>query len=372
MADSTKLISWSSFLSAIDGDDSEFTTSLDDYYYNITENVFCEKSNVRLFAKNFIPPLYWTVFTAGILGNSLVILVYWYCSQMKTMTDMFLLNLAIADLLFLFTLPFWAVAAADQWKFQNTTCKLVNSMYQMNFYSSMLLLTCIGMDRHIVIVQATRAFSWKQKRVVYSKVICLCIWMVATALCIPELTFSQATETNDVMTCTVVYPDDGTTMLKASFMMLRFILGFFLPLLVMVCCYATIIHTLLQTKRSSKHRAFKVAIAVLIVFILSQFPFNSLLLVKTIATFKPSEDRAFISSCALSTKLDIGFQITQTLAFFHSCLNPVVYVFVGEKFRQDLRKVLKKLGCIRKTSTWREGKGLSSTLLETTSGALSL
>ena len=87
-------------------------------------------------------------------------------------------------------------------------------------------------------------------------------------------------------------------------------------------------------------------------------------------------NRGSISSCALSIKIDICFQVTQTVAFFHSCLNPVLYVFVGERFRRDLVKTLKNLGCISQAQwvsfTRREGSlKLSSMLLETTSGALS-
>ncbi|KAF0875100.1 CCR9 protein, partial [Crocuta crocuta] len=131
------------------------------------------------------------VFFVGTLGNSLVILVYWYCTRVKTMTDTFLLNLAIADLLFLVTLPFWAIAAADQWRFHTFLCKVVNSMYKMNFYSCVLLITCISVDRYIAIAQATKAQTWRQKRLVYSKMVCLAVWVLAATLCIPEILYSQ-------------------------------------------------------------------------------------------------------------------------------------------------------------------------------------
>ncbi|XP_076985677.1 C-C chemokine receptor type 9 [Tamandua tetradactyla] len=348
------------------------TSSMEDYMnFNFTDN-FCDKKNVRQFAKHFLPPFYWLVFIVGTLGNSLVILVYWYCTRVKTMTDMFLLNLAIADLLFLVTLPFWAIAAADRWKFQTFMCKVVNSMYKMNFYSCMLLIMCISVDRYIAIAQAMKAQNWRQKRLLYSKMVCLTIWVVAAALCIPEILYSQIKEEPDIAICTMVYSSNESTRLKSAVLTLKVILGFFLPLVVMACCYTIIIHTLLQARKSSKHKALKVTITVLTVFVLSQFPYNCILLVQAIDTYT-----TLISTCDISTTIDICFQVTQTIAFFHSCLNPVLYVFVGERFRRDLVKTLRNLGCISQAQwvsfTRREGSlKLSSMLFETTSGALSL
>lgn len=358
------------FVSNVSDDYSYHPTSPLEDYPNLAE-LFCEKNNVRKFVSYFLPPLYWLVFFVGTLGNSLVILVYWYCTRVKTMTDMFLLNLAIADLLFLVTLPFWALAAADQWRFHTFLCKVVNSMYKMNFYSCVLLIMCISVDRYIAIAQAMKAQTWRQRRLVYSKMVCLAVWVLAATLCIPEILYSQLRKESDITICTMVYPSDDSTKVKSVVLTLKVILGFFLPFVVMACCYTIIIHTLLQAKKSSKHKALKVTITVLTVFFLSQFPYNCILLVQTIDAYT-----AFISECYISINIDICFQVTQTIAFFHSCLNPVLYVFVGERFRRDLMKTLKSLGCISQAQwvsfTRREGSvKLSSMLLETTSGALS-
>ncbi|XP_032268170.1 C-C chemokine receptor type 9 [Halichoerus grypus] len=347
------------------------TSSMDDYVNYNFPDLFCKKNNVRQFASHFLPPLYWLVFIVGAVGNSLVILVYWYCTRVKTMTDMFLLNLAIADLLFLITLPFWAIAAADQWRFHPFLCSMVNSMYKMNFYSCVLLIMCISVDRYIAIAQAMKAQTWRQKRLLYSKMICFTVWVLAATLCIPEILYSQLKEQSDITICTMVYPSEQSATVKSTVLTLKIVLGFFLPFVVMACCYTIIIHTLLQARKSSKHKALKVTITVLTVFVLSQFPYNCILLVQTIDAYT-----VFISNCAISTNIDICFQVTQTIAFFHSCLNPILYVFVGERFRRDLMKTLKSLGCISQAQ-WvsfmrREGSvKLSSMLLETTSGALS-
>ncbi|KAM6170366.1 C-C chemokine receptor type 9 [Rhynchocyon petersi] len=339
--------------------------------FNFT-NLFCQKNDVRSLAKHFLPPFYWFVFILGFLGNSLVILVYRSCRRRKTMTDMFFLNLAIADLLFLATLPFWAAAAAkDRWTLSSFMCKTVNSVYKINFYSCMLLITCISVDRYIVIAQAMKAQGWRQKRLRHSKTVCIIIWIIATVLSIPEILYSQLKDGLDTTVCTMVYPSNKSNNVKSLVLTLKATIGFFVPLVVIACCYIIIIHILLQGKKSCKHKALKVTISVLTAFVLFQSPYNCVLLVRTIDAFN-----TFISNCAVSTNIDIFLQITQVIAFFHSCLNPILYVFIGQRFRRDLMKALKDLGCISQAQwvsfTRRQGSlKLSSVLSETTSGALS-
>ncbi|XP_006004153.1 C-C chemokine receptor type 9a [Latimeria chalumnae] len=341
--------------------------------YGDYPDLFCDKSSVRQFAQYFLPPFYWSIFLVGIVGNILVVIIYAYCKRLKTMTDVYLLNLAIADLFFLSTLPFWAISAYSSWRFGNFMCKIVNFLYKVNFYSCMLLLTCISIDRYIAIVQATKAQRFKGKRILCSKLACLIIWAVAVVLSLPELLLSEVKEVEDISTCAMHYPPRISTTIKVSVLVLQITVGFLLPFIVMLLCYTVIIHTLLQAKSFQKHKALKVIIAVVAVFIFSQLPYNSILVVKTL-----DAANATISNCSTSKKIDIATQVTQSIAYLHSCLNPFLYVFIGVRFRHDLIKILKALGCINqfKLGNYMRTKGNSkriSGLSETEStGALSL
>nr|XP_033788736.1 C-C chemokine receptor type 9 [Geotrypetes seraphini] len=354
------------------------TSAAIDYTY---ENLgsFCEKSNVREFAKYFLTVIYCCIFFLGIIGNSLVVLIYKQFRRMKTMTDMYLFNLAIADILFLLTLPFWAIAASYHWIFKTATCKIVTTMYRINFYSCMLLLACISVDRYIAIVQAMKAHNYKPKRFFYSKLVCLCVWLFAIALSVPEFIYSTEIPSfamgNDtsVMRCTMVYPSDVSHTLKMSVLILRLTMGFAIPVIVMICCYAVVIRTLLQAKSFEKHKALKVIFSIIAVFVFSQLPYNSIIVLKTL-------DAASLtaSDCDTIKKIDIATQVTQGLAFLHSCLNPFLYVFIGVRFRRDVFKILKSSGCISH-GTWAKymrsewsAKRCSDILETRSSGTLSL
>ncbi|XP_050793994.1 C-C chemokine receptor type 9-like [Gopherus flavomarginatus] len=333
--------------------------------FNHTD-LICEKSHARQFAQTFLPAFFSIVFCIGTLGNGLVILVYWTYRYRKSITDRYLLHLTIADLLLVFTLPFWAKAASDGWIFKNVMCKIVNSMYKINFYSCMLFLTCISFDRYITIVQAMKAKNSKRKRLLHSKLVCFGVWLIAIVLCIPEIVYSESKQVNDTTACKMVYRATVTRTIEVTVLALKITIGFLLPLFIMVTCYAFIIHTLLQAKRSQKHKSLKIITLIIIAFLLSQLPYNGILLVKIIDAYT-----MVIYDCKTSDNIDLGFQITQSIAFLHSCLNPFLYVFVGERFRKALFKTLEdaihRTGKIREQSSSvydsREGSSKRSGLL---------
>ncbi|KAG8442667.1 hypothetical protein GDO86_011454, partial [Hymenochirus boettgeri] len=320
--------------------EEHYTINTPDYIIS-DAGIFCEKSSVREFASYILPPIYWLVFLFGLIGNGLIIIVFVYYRKLKTMTDIYLINLAIADTLFLITLPFWAIATTHDWIFKKPLCKVVNSVYTVNVYSGMLLLACISLDRYTAIVQAIKAQKYQAKKLLISKISCLFIWTLATALSLPEILFSIVKEEPNSKVCTISYPANLSKTLKVSVLILKVIMAFCIPFLVMLFCYFMIIPILVQARGFQKYKALKVIFAVLSVFILSQVPYNSILVIRTLNAANVTG-----LDCASTQKIDIAYKITQSIAFLHCCLNPFIYVFVGVKFRNYFFEILKKCTCI--------------------------
>ncbi|NWI87244.1 CCR9 protein, partial [Pitta sordida] len=302
----------------------------------------CDKMQVRQFAQAFLPVFFWLIFAVGTVGNALVVLVYCKYHFRRSMMDRYLLHLAIADLLLLFTLPFWAKAASDGWIFKDFMCKVVNSVYKINFYGCSLLLTCISFDRYITIVQALKAKTSKRRWLLRTRLMCLAVWLTSVSLCIPEIIYSQSIQGDDITVCKITYPPNVSMIFRVTVLALKITIGFFLPLLVMVICYALIIKTLLKAKRSQKQKSLKIITMIITAFLLSQFPYNIVLLVKAINTYTTA-----VYSCQAANQLDIGLQVTQSIAFLHSCLNPFLYVFAGERFRMALGRMMQSSGCFQ-------------------------
>ncbi|XP_044529896.1 C-C chemokine receptor type 7 [Gracilinanus agilis] len=280
--------------------------------------------------------MYSVICFVGLLGNGLVMLTYIYFKRLKTMTDIYLLNLALADILFLLTLPFWAASAAKSWIFGPFLCKAVYCIYKMSFFSGMLLLLCISVDRYFAIVQAVSAHRHRSRIILISQISCGVVWLLAFLFSIPELIYSNILKNGR---CSLVTEDleTFTTIIQVS----QMVIGFLIPLLVMFSCYLVIIRTLLQARNFERNKAIKVIIAVVIVFIVFQLPYNGVVLAKTVAALNKTA-----TDCEHSKQLDIASDVTYSLACFRCCLNPFLYAFIGVKFRQDLFKLLKTLGCL--------------------------
>ncbi|XP_067869774.1 C-C chemokine receptor type 7 [Heterodontus francisci] len=297
----------------------------------------CQKSDVRSFRKSFLPAIYAVICVLGVLGNGLVIITYIYFKRLRTMTDVYLLNLAVADLLFLFTLPFWAVSVVKEWIFGQVMCKTVYVLYRVSFFSGILLLMCISIDRYFSIVRAASAHRHRSKAVYYSKIVSVCVWLFSMILSLPELLYSNQEKIANGMLCKMTL-DNSTIIFTASS---QLAVGFFIPLVVMFFCYCVIIKTLLLARNFEKNKAIKVIIAVVLVFLLFQLPYNSVMLIDTI-----NDVNATISNCDLSKRMNIAIDVTKSLAYVRCCLNPFLYAFIGVKFRNDLLKLMKEMGCM--------------------------
>lgn len=298
----------------------------------------CDRTWVREFRGQYEPPLFWIIFILGAVGNLLVVWIYTTVrNRLKTMTDVYLLNLAVADLLFLCMLPFWAVDAIKGWNFGITLCKIVSAVYKINFFSSMFLLTCISVDRYIAIVQVIKAQNLKKKRLFYSKLACLGVWFVSALLTLPEFIFAEVKTSPEMpLSCTLVYWDNANNHTKILVLSLQICMGFCIPLLVMFFCYSVIIRTLMQAKSFEKHKALRVILAVVFVFVLSQLPYNSLLIVEA----RQATNMTY-TDCSTVISFDIAGQVAKSLAYTHACLNPFLYVFIGVRFRQDLQRMVR-------------------------------
>ncbi|XP_056155190.1 C-C chemokine receptor type 9 [Lampris incognitus] len=306
--------------------------------YSVDNSGMCDKSRVRYFRRYYEPPLFYIIFVLGALGNLMVVGIYATIrNRLKTMTDVYLLNLAVADLLFLGTLPIWATDAKQGWAFGTGTCKVVSAMYKINFFSSMLLLTCISVDRYIAIVQVAKAHNTKNKRRSYSRLVCLGVWVTSALLALPEFIF--ATQKNDLQNqsfCVLVYWNNWNNRTKIIVLSLQICMGFCLPLVVMGLCYSIIIRTLLQARCFEKHKALRVILVSAAVFVLSQLPYNGLLVIEALQAANTT-----ITECDTVKHFDIAGQIAKSLAYTHACLNPVLYVFLGVRLRNDFFKMLR-------------------------------
>lgn len=292
--------------------------------------------------------IYALVFLLSLLGNTLVMLVILYSRVSRSVTDVYLLNLTMADLLFTLTLPIWAASKAKGWIFGTPLCKLVSLLKEINFYSGILLLACISVDRYLAIVHATRTLTQKRHWV---KFICIGIWALSLILALPIFVFRKTVYSHN--SSPVCYEDigAGTTKLRMVMRVLPQIFGFLLPLLIMLFCYGLTLRTLFQAHMGQKHRAMRVIFAVVLVFLLCWLPFNLVLVSDTLMRMG-----VIAETCERRTEIGQALNATEILGFLHSCLNPLIYAFIGQKFRHGLLKIMAIHGLVSKEYLAKEGR----------------
>ncbi|XP_078503007.1 C-C chemokine receptor type 6 [Lissotriton helveticus] len=316
----------------------------------------CNKEEIRAFSKLLLPVVYSLICIVGFVGNIFVVLTFTFYKRTKSMTDIYLLNMAVADILFVLTIPFWTVYRAKEWIFGDFMCKLVQSVYKINFNCSMLLLACIGIDRYIAIVQATRSFRCRAIMLTYKRIICVFVWIFSVLLTSVTYIFNTVYPHNNIngikWVCEPQYKIEAAGTWKILSLSTQVLLGFLLPFLIMVFCYSLIVKTLLQAHNSQRHKAIRVVIAVVVVFLVCQIPYNIVIIVKAAKLSNECADQKLLAYAQL---------ITEALAFLHCCLNPALYAFVGVEFRNYFLKIMRDIWCSsKKYMTGRSSLRLSS------------
>lgn len=307
----------------------------------------CDKSDVRSFAGLFLPVVYSLALVVGLAGNSMVVFIYLFHKCLRTLTDVLILNLAFADLLLLFTLPFWAAGAMNGWEIGVVACKITAALYTINFSCSTFLLAFISVDRYRALAQGsstyTRSPENKPRR--QRLIPCLLVWTAAFMFGLPDFFFTTVKQhSSGHKSCGAVYPHSMAQAAKASLEFLEVSLNFLLPFLVMMFCYYQVGKTLSQTattgmREVQRWKAFRVLIAVVGVFLLTQLPYNIVKLIRTIDIIY-----SLVTSCEVSKGLDQATQVTESLALTHCCLNPILYVFIGSSFKVHVLKIAKRYG----------------------------
>ncbi|NXK73956.1 CCR8 protein, partial [Amazona guildingii] len=282
------------------------------------------------------PVLYSLLFVTGLVGNALVVWILTVFKKVRAMTDVYLLNLAISDLLFVFSLPFLVqYSITTQWTFGNAMCKIISSAYFTGFYSSAFFITIMSVDRYLAIVQSV--YALRVRTAAHGAITSLVLWAVAILASAPDLIFFQETNYNNQTKCLPHYPDSNNGWRTFSNFEVN-VLGWLIPVGVLIFCYHSILKNLQKCHTHNKYRAIKLAFIVVIVFILFWTPINIVLFLDSL------KNMHIIDDCQTSQRLDLAMELAEALSFVHCCLNPVIYAFVGEKFKKHLHEAFRKYG----------------------------
>ncbi|XP_008066749.1 atypical chemokine receptor 2 [Carlito syrichta] len=316
-------------------EDASFENSSFFYEYDYLDEIafmLCRKDAVLSFARVFLPVFYSLIFVLGLGGNLLLLVVLLRYVPRRQMAEVYLLNLAISNLLFVVTLPFWSISVAWHWVFGSFLCKMVSTLYTINFYSGIFFISCMSLDKYLEIVHARPHHRLRTRA--KSLLLAFLVWSVALAVSIPDMVFVQMHENpKGVWNCYADFSGHGTIW-KLFLRFQQNILGFLLPLLAMIFFYSRIGCVLVRLRPPGQGRALRIAAALVVAFFMLWFPYNLILFLHSLL------DLQIFGDCRVSQHLDYALQVTESIAFLHCCFTPILYAFSSRRFRRYLKAFL--------------------------------
>lgn len=276
-----------------------------------------------------LPLLYLVAFLVGLPSNLLALGVLLFRTKRQPSTTL-LINLTICDLLLLVVLPFRIAYHfnGNDWTLGEPLCRLVMALFYGNMYGSVLYLALIAFDRYLALVHPIGGRMMRSYRnSVYMSVAAWAVVLIAMA---PLLSQQQTywIDSLNITTCHDALPAEIQTQFFVPYFATLFAICFVIPLPVVLFCYGSILHKLATSGRRYGH-AVRVTVLVVVVFLVCLLPSNVLLLIHNSSLLTDGKDDLYFP-----------YMLTLTLSTFNSCLDPFIFYFVSEDFREKAQQVL--------------------------------
>ncbi|MCL4148270.1 UNVERIFIED_CONTAM: hypothetical protein GTU68_044035 [Idotea baltica] len=308
---------------------------------------------------------YITIFILGAFGNCLVCYVVFRNKNMQTVTNYFIANLALSDILLcVLAVPFTPLYFfMGEWIFGRVLCHLLSWSQGVSVYVSTLTLTSIAIDRFFVIIYPFRP----RLRLQVCYFIIISIWIFSLSATIPYAFYIGQAKYEGRYYCEEFWPSET---IRQVFSLFTTVMQFVIPFIVILYCYVKISLRMSERykpgsknlkkeemERERKRRTNRMLIAMVSIFGISWLPFNLYHLVHD-----------YYALAAEWKYTSIAFFITHVVAMSSTCYNPFLYAWLNENFRKEFQLVLP---CYRSTiarGQWRSERtcnGNNETQMET-------
>ncbi|GFN86245.1 somatostatin receptor type 1 [Plakobranchus ocellatus] len=303
---------------------------------------------------------YLLICVLGLVGNGLVIYVVLMYAKMKTVTNMYILNLALSDFFFLIILPFLATTTLIRhWSFGFAMCKIYFVVYSINLFGGVFNLLLMSADRYLAVCHPIRSVKYRTPRI--ALFICLCVWSVSFLVMLPVILYSTTMPhpyLEGKVGCAIVWPDNQLIKPGTAFIWYSFILGFAVPVSLISVFYLLVILRLRhvgpvkksEEKKKSHRRVTRLVLTVIAVYVLCWLPHWCF---QVNNVFMAEDENTSQTEMEIMMYVMHSFTI---LCYANSMLNPFLYAFLSENFRQSFSKAFKCLPFSLGTNKTRSGE----------------
>uniref|UniRef100_A0A671V1F7 Si:dkey-78k11.9 n=1 Tax=Sparus aurata TaxID=8175 RepID=A0A671V1F7_SPAAU len=279
------------------------------------------------FTGRFLIPVYILVFIVGLVANGWGLKSLLQNWRKLKIINVFVLNLGLADILYLLTIPFLVVyySMKNKWIFGEAFCKITRFCFNVNLYGSIGFLTCISVYRYLAIVHPVKVMG--RITLTHSVIISVIVWLLVSVQSLPDMFFPKTFRNNTEKCFDTTDNDHVEDYLKYS---LGWTLtGFCIPFLITLGCYghvAVVLWTLKRTDKVLKQRSLKLLFILILLFSVCYIPyyaFRNLQLWSRVLTKQGICYKWY-------NGVYIARQISRVLVCLNSALNPLVYLHAHE------------------------------------------
>uniref|UniRef100_A0A8C3DSI9 Uncharacterized protein n=1 Tax=Corvus moneduloides TaxID=1196302 RepID=A0A8C3DSI9_CORMO len=260
-------------------------------------------------------------FILGLVLNTVALFVFCCFWRKQTKTSVYMISLALADVLLLLSLPLKLYSSATT--VPGLLCSFIQAPYYVNTYTSIFIIVCITVDRYRCIKHPFEGRANQSPRC--AVLICCFIWAVAWICSTPIYVFHK----KDLITCFHNMSDETWSV---PLIVSVEIFGFLIPLAVMVFCSAQTIWILLNHKSQVKKKveesgSLRVIVINLVVFLVCFTPVHLGICLQCLVR------QHVIVDCSLKQTISLFLQVSMTFANLNCCLDAIFYYFAAKEFR---------------------------------------
>ncbi|XP_050070365.1 allatostatin-A receptor-like [Anopheles maculipalpis] len=274
----------------------------------------------------------------GLLGNALVVLVVLSNPQMRSTTNLLIINLAIADLLFVvFCIPFTATDyVLASWPFGELWCKTVQYLIVVTAHASIYTLVLMSLDRFLAVVHPIASMVIRTEKNTVLAITILWVVIITTGLPVSFahgiIRYKHLDQV--VEQCGFLEKDSPSW---PAFHIAFFLSSYVVPLILISVLYMWMLSRLWRSSvggrsaesKKGKKRVTRLVVIVVAAFASLWFPIQVILVLKSVDVF--------VADSHFKISLQI---VSHVLAYTSSCINPLLYAFLSENFRKAFRKIV--------------------------------
>ncbi|CAI5791888.1 G-protein coupled estrogen receptor 1 [Podarcis lilfordi] len=267
------------------------------------------------------------LFPIGFVGNILILVVNISFREKMTIPDLYFINLAVADLILVADSLIEVFNLDEKYYDITIICTFMSLFLQINMYSSIFFLTWMSFDRYIALAKVMKSNLFRTME--HARLSCGLIWLASISAALVPFTAVHLQHAGEVSFC---FAD------VEEIQWLEITLGFIIPFATIGLCYSLIVRVLIRAHkhrslRIRRQKALRMIFVVVLVFFICWLPENVFISVQLLQKTEQtsSRDQSFRHNYPLTG------HIVNLAAFSNSCLNPLIYSFLGETFREKLK-----------------------------------